>query len=176
MGIGGIGQEKDAGGAEGFGGADEGSEVAGVLEGLDEDEEGCRAEGVGEGEAWRIDEGGDALRGACLGDAGEDIVGEVKCFGVAGKRQRGGEGSAEEDGAEREVAADGFEDEVLAFDGEGGGGAGAGRIGEGGAKLADAGVVAAGDEGCCGRHGRASVRRRWRRGRARKNGGDASVC
>jgi hypothetical protein len=153
-GAGGAWEQENAGGGEGFGRAQEGADVAGVLEtGEDENERRLTAEERVWIRIWRedrcVDERGDAL-GLLGGDgAREDIGRQQEMFGVVGGRERRLVAVAQEDGGEAQMAAQGLGDEVLAFDGNepGGGAAGAG---EGGAQLFDARVLAALDEaGAC---------------------------
>ena len=70
-------------------------------------------------EVRRVDEGGDAL-GLLGGDgAREDIGGQEEMFGVVAElRMARLVAFAQEDGGEAQMAAQGFGDEVLAFDGD----------------------------------------------------------
>jgi len=108
--------------AEGFGGADQGAQVAGVLQAFEDEGDGV---GLRTGRRYGRDENGrgDALGGSGFYGAGEDIAGEdegvvrVDCL----KCRAGQDGFAafsEEEGFEGEAGAEGFGDEVLAFEAE----------------------------------------------------------
>jgi hypothetical protein len=92
-----------------------------------------------------LDKRGDAL-GLLGGDgAGEDIGRQEEMFGVIGQCEGGVVAIPEKYGGEAEMAARGFGDEVLAFNGDEASGRSPGAR-EGGAQLLDARVLAAGDE------------------------------
>jgi hypothetical protein len=92
-----------------------------------------------------MDERGDAL-GLFGGDgAGEDVFGQEEIFGVERKAGAWGVAFTQEDGREAKMAAQGFGDEMLAFDGDEAGGRSAGAR-ECGTQLLNARILAAGDE------------------------------
>ena len=159
----GAGKGDDAAGSKGFRRADQGAEVAGILQsGGDEDERGgvrfsARLRGGGLGgpesfgqrEARRLDEGGDALRGFCLDGAVKHRGRELDDGDGGGQREpvQGVEAAAaacrigaNEDSAQTELAAQSLGEEVLALNADDLGGV-AGGAGEGGAQFADASVL-----------------------------------
>src|SRR5579872_386108 len=84
----GSGKGEDGGGAEGLGGADEGAEVAGILQARgDNDQRSGSGKGVGKGEAGRLDESGDALRGFGGNGAVEDGRNELDDGNGSGQLQ-----------------------------------------------------------------------------------------
>jgi len=101
-------------------------------------------------EAWRRggrnEQRGDALRVLRVDDAGEDFAGELQQFDAVREPARGVDAVADEDGFERKAAADCLAEQCLSLDGDQA--AGEARVSrEGGAKLLDARVDAAGNEG-----------------------------
>src|ERR1700760_1388422 len=145
-GVGRAGQKKNASCSEGLGRAQQGADVAGVLQtGEDENQRVRACEQIFHRKARWVDERGDAL-GLLGGDgAREDIGWEQEWFGVAGKSKGRLVALAQEDGGETELAAQGFGGEVLAFNGDESGGGSAGA-GERGAQLFDARILTAFDE------------------------------
>ena len=145
-GVGRTGQEKNASRTEGLGRAQECADVTGVLQtGEDENQRVRAREQSFHGEGWWVNERGDAL-GLLGGDgAGEDIGRQEEMFGVIGQCEGGVVAIPEKYGGEAEMAARGFGDEVLAFNGDEASGRSPGAR-EGGAQLLDARVLAAGDE------------------------------
>ncbi len=145
-GIGRAGQQKNASCSEGLGRAHEGADVAGVLQtGEDENQRGRACEQSFHGKGRWVDKRGDAL-GLLGGDgAREDIGWEQERFGVVGKCKGRLVALAQEDGGKAEMAANGFGDEVLTFNGDEAGG-GSPSAGECGAQLFDARVLTAFDE------------------------------
>ena len=112
----------DSGGTEGFGGAEDGAEVAGVLEAGQDDEERIGNEDRLPGPGGRLGEGGDGLRSFRGDSGGEDVGGEDEAFERGGKVELAEEGFAAlgyEDGGETQAALDGFLDEVQAFEADG---------------------------------------------------------
>lgn len=154
----GAGEGDDAAGPEGFRRADQGAEVAGILQsGGNQDERGgvlfsARLRGpqsFGQREARCFDEGRDALRGFSFDGAVKHGRRELDDGDSGGQREavEGVEAAAaacrigaNEDGAQAELAAEGFGEEVLALDADDIGGV-AGGAGEGGAQFADASVL-----------------------------------
>ena len=152
----GSGESDDTAGAEGFDGADQRAEVAGILESGGEDEEGIRCgDSFGEGKAGRLNEGGDALRGFGIDGAVKDGGGEFDDGDGGGKGEAiegaeagiaaifvdGGRVAADKDGAQANLAAEGFRDEVLALDADDFGDLAA-AANEGSAELPDPGILA----------------------------------
>lgn len=155
-GAGGSRQQQRAGGAEGFCGAQERADIAGVLQAGEDEDQGELAEERFDGEGRRMDERCDALRLLGGDGAGEDIGCEKKLLGVGREFDAGRVVLAEKGCDEPESAAQGFRDEVLAFDGDQAGG-GAAAVREGGAQLFDTRILAALDQagrrvGCAGGH------------------------
>jgi hypothetical protein len=147
-GVDGVGGEEELVSTEGFGGADEGAEVAGVLEAFEDEGDGV---GLGGGwrEGWNEESCGDALGAGGFYGAREDVAAEDE--GVV--EVKGGLAAfAEEEGLEGEARAEGFGDEVFAFEAEEVAGL-RGFAAEGGAEGFDAGVGLARD----GRGGRHSI-------------------
>ena len=64
-------QEYDTGGAEGFGGTDDGAGVTGILNAIEGDDEGVAFEAIGDGLVVDLDEGDDALAVFDRGNLGE---------------------------------------------------------------------------------------------------------
>ena len=144
----GSGSGEDAGGAERFRGADEGAEIAGILESGGDQDEGNAPEDSIELCDRRDEQSGYALWRAGFGDAVEDLFGEVEDLDAISEASgRGWQGTAlrEKDGFEDQAAADSFFEQVFALDADQSG-AEAGVACQGSAKLLDACVGAAGDE------------------------------
>lgn len=140
-------------GSKGFCRADEGAEVAGVLEAFEDECGGARA-GRGSLRGGDAEGGGNALRGGGIDCAGEDIAAEDE--GAAGfdigerwAIKDGLTAFAEEQGFEDKARAGGLGDEVLSFDAEEV--AGFGRIAaERGTQSLDSGVGLARNGTDCG--------------------------
>lgn len=147
----GAGESEDTGCAESFGGTNDCAQVPGILEcGGDDDQRSGAGKGFDEREAGRLDEGGETLGGFGIDRAVEDGGGELDDGDGGGQAQAAEEAeagvgavgiAADEDTAQADAAAQGFGEEVLALDADGFGGVAAGAS-EGGAQLADAGVLA----------------------------------
>lgn len=141
-------EEEGSGGAEGFGGAEEGAGVAGVLDLVEEEEEGRAGEELVGGPRGGAHEGDDALGGFGAGETGEEgfVEGEEAGGGMAAEEalDLGQEGGGGEDGGDVAGGAEGFFEQVEgAGDGETGGGEGSAL--DGAADVAEQGVVGAGD-------------------------------
>jgi len=141
----GAGSGEETGGAEGLGGADERAEVTGVLEADGDEDEGDAGEELVDGADGREHEGGDSLGGAGVHEAVEDVAGEAEDFDGGGDEVRERMVFGEEDGFEEHAGAEGFLDEVIAFEGDEAA-TEAHLAGKGAAELLDAGVGAAGDD------------------------------
>src|SRR5579863_1641021 len=122
--MGGAARGDDSGGAKGFCGTENCSDVAGILRGDEDDDEGIvGTKKVFEFVLGRVSKGGDALRRFGGGDG-------VKKFVSGAQNQRGavefglqcGEvaftGNAREDSFDAQAGADGFGDEMHAFEGD----------------------------------------------------------
>ena len=111
----------NSGGAEGFGGAENCANVAGILHADENYDEGIEtAQKIVEGELRRTQEGGDALGCFRAGDGGEKLVGGVEddCGAVEfGEKRREGffARRAGENGFEFETGADRVGNETCAF-------------------------------------------------------------
>lgn len=155
-----TGSGSDGGGsAEGGGGAEDGADVAGVLDADKDKNERGRAAFAGaddfvDGDGARSDEGGDALGIFRVGDAFEEAVGgvedgdgDLRAIEVRSEASvMAGTGFAEKYGADRACGAEGFFDEARAFDADGAGFGGKSAA-ESHAELLEPFVVARGDEG-----------------------------
>ncbi len=112
----------DSRGAEGFGGAENGADVAGVLHADENHDEGIKAaKKIVEDELRRAQKSGDALRSFGGGDRGEKFVSGAEDEGgtVEFDEKRGESffgGRAGEYGFEFEFGANGFRDEADAFE------------------------------------------------------------
>ncbi len=149
----GVGREEDLLRAEGFGGADEGAEVAGVLQAFEDERDGLWLRPSAAARVGMSEGCGDALRGGGFDGAGEDVAAEdegVARFdcGECGAVENVLAAFAQEEGFEGEAGANGLGDEVLAFEAEELAGL-RGLAAEGGAQSFDAGVGLARDG--CGR-------------------------
>ena len=116
-GVDGAGCECDGRGSEGFGGTDEGAEIAGVLQAVGDEEEVAGAWGVGNFGAF--EESGRALCVFGLGGALEGVGTQEQDFagGVFRKvAQKILVVFAEVERIELQAAGDGFADEMEAFD------------------------------------------------------------
>jgi hypothetical protein len=155
----GAGEDEDAGDAEGFSGAKNGAEIAGVLEAGEEKQQRRGAEERRPGERGRVDERGDRLRSFSGEGQVEELARQEQDFGFCGER----EGVEQALGALRgkdafdaEAGAEGFSQQVGAFDSDQGvrtgegvgtaentrlGGRCARRIGEGAAQFLEASVL-----------------------------------
>ena len=118
----GAGQGNDAVGREGLGGANDGAQVSGILEsGRDNEKRLARGEDFLEGEGWSFGERGDGLRGFGGDGAREDVGWELDDFGVGAQYevvQQVEAAATDEEGGDVEATAEGFFDEVLAFEGD----------------------------------------------------------
>ena len=148
--VGGVGREEDLLHAEGFGGAEERAEVAGILKAFEDKGDGLGT-GCGRRDGGNEDGCGNALGRGGFDGAGEDIAAEGKGGGGSEAGERGTledafAALAEEEGFEGEAGAEGLGDEVLAFEAEEVAGL-RGLAAEGGAEDFDAGVGLARDGG-----------------------------
>ena len=111
-----------AGRAEGFRGANQGAEVAGVLQsGGDEEQRLGRAQDLLQSERRRLDEGGDSLRRLGLHGAGEDLRRQrkyVSGFGNVYPVEQRLRTLPNEDGMKFQPAGRSFREQVFSFDGE----------------------------------------------------------
>src|SRR5271163_4988963 len=119
----GAGQGDEPSSSEGLGGADESAEVAGVLQGGGDEQEGDSpgVENLVEGERRRFDECGDTLWRFGADGARKDIrrQGEDFCgFGEVQVVEQILVSDADEDGGEVKAAGDGFQEKMLALDGD----------------------------------------------------------